>query len=62
MDIHLPVNRDSSTPIIMVIHGGAWIEGKKEDMNSFEDGLTHISLDDLRDLVLLFADAYVMLD
>lgn len=35
MDIHLPVNRDSSTPIIMVIHGGAWIEGKKEDMNSF---------------------------
>ena len=35
MDIHLPVNRDSMTPIIMVIHGGAWIEGKKEDMNSF---------------------------
>ena len=35
MDIHLPVNRDSLTPIMMVIHGGAWVEGKKEDMNSF---------------------------
>jgi acetyl esterase/lipase len=35
MDIHLPADRDSSTPVIMIIHGGAWIEGKKEDMNPF---------------------------
>ena len=32
--------------------------GYKEDMKSFEDGLSHISLDDLRDFALLFSDAY----
>lgn len=34
-DIHLPQNRDSSTPIILVIHGGAWKAGKKEEMNKY---------------------------
>jgi acetyl esterase/lipase len=33
MDIHLPDQRDSSTPVIMIIHGGAWKAGQKEDMN-----------------------------
>ena len=33
MDIHLPADRDSSTPVIMIIHGGAWKAGQKEDMN-----------------------------
>lgn len=32
-DIHLPANRDSTTPFIVVIHGGAWRAGQKEDMN-----------------------------
>jgi len=39
MDLHLPALRDSTTPILIVIHGGAWIEGKKEDMNVFVNSL-----------------------
>lgn len=31
MDVFLPVHRDSSTAIIMLIHGGAWIVGNKSD-------------------------------
>jgi acetyl esterase/lipase len=32
-DIHLPAGRSSTTPVIFVIHGGAWKAGQKEDMN-----------------------------
>lgn len=32
-DIHLPAGRSSTTPIVFVIHGGAWKAGQKEDMN-----------------------------
>jgi len=39
MDIHLPSKRDTTTPILIVIHGGAWLEGKKEDMNGFVNSL-----------------------
>ena len=34
-DVHLPAKRDSNTPIVFMLHGGAWKAGKKEDMNSF---------------------------
>lgn len=34
-DIYLPANRDSSTPVILMIHGGAWIAGQKEDFNAY---------------------------
>jgi len=34
-DIHLPANRDNSTPIILMLHGGAWKAGQKEDFNSY---------------------------
>lgn len=34
-DIHLPANRDHNTPVIFMIHGGAWKAGQKEDMNYF---------------------------
>ncbi|MEZ4912182.1 MAG: alpha/beta hydrolase [Saprospiraceae bacterium] len=35
-DLHLPANRDiNNTPIILMIHGGAWKAGKKEDFNSY---------------------------
>lgn len=34
-DIHLPSGRDKNTPIILMIHGGAWKAGKKEDLNYF---------------------------
>ncbi|MFY0644601.1 MAG: alpha/beta hydrolase [Bacteroidia bacterium] len=34
-DIHLPANRTMSTPVILMIHGGAWRAGQKEDFNSY---------------------------
>lgn len=34
-DIHLPAKRDTSTPVILMIHGGAWKAGQKEDFNSY---------------------------
>lgn len=34
-DIYLPQNRDTTTPIIVMIHGGAWKAGQKEDLNSY---------------------------
>jgi acetyl esterase/lipase len=34
MDIYLPANRDTSnTKLIVLIHGGAWLEGDKADFN-----------------------------
>jgi acetyl esterase/lipase len=34
-DIHLPAGRDSNTPVILMIHGGAWKAGQKEDLNNY---------------------------
>jgi acetyl esterase/lipase len=34
-DIYLPKNRDSNTPVILMIHGGAWKGGQKEDFNYY---------------------------
>lgn len=34
-DIHLPAGRDSNTPVILMIHGGAWKAGQKEDLNVY---------------------------
>lgn len=34
-DIYLPANRDTSTPIILMIHGGGWQTGRKEDLNGY---------------------------
>jgi acetyl esterase/lipase len=34
-DIYLPSKRDSNTPIIIMIHGGAWKGGQKEDFNAY---------------------------
>lgn len=34
-DLHLPANRDQNTPVILLIHGGAWITGAKEDLNEY---------------------------
>ncbi len=36
MDIYLPANRNSSTtPLVILIHGGGWSEGDKQDFNFF---------------------------
>jgi acetyl esterase/lipase len=34
-DVYLPANRDKNTPIILMIHGGAWKAGQKEDFNFY---------------------------
>lgn len=34
-DIYLPAGRDTSTPIVLMIHGGAWKAGQKEDFNQY---------------------------
>jgi acetyl esterase/lipase len=32
MDVYLPANRTTDTKVVIVIHGGAWVEGDKADM------------------------------
>ena len=34
-NIYLPANRNASTPVLFIIHGGAWVAGSKEDIISF---------------------------
>jgi acetyl esterase/lipase len=34
-DIYLPALRDTTTPVILMIHGGAWKAGQKEDFNNY---------------------------
>lgn len=34
-DLYLPANRNDSTPVIVMIHGGAWKAGQKEDFNPY---------------------------
>jgi acetyl esterase/lipase len=39
-DIYLPKNRSASTTkVIVLVHGGAWVEGDKSDMNGIYDYL-----------------------
>ncbi len=33
LDLYLPANRTAATKTIILLHGGSWISGKKEDMN-----------------------------
>lgn len=34
-DIYLPANRTSSTPVIVMLHGGFWSVGDKEEMSDY---------------------------
>ncbi|WP_294822373.1 alpha/beta hydrolase [uncultured Flavobacterium sp.] len=34
MDVYLPANRDENTKVIVLVHGGAWTSGSKEDVTS----------------------------
>ncbi|WP_299101117.1 alpha/beta hydrolase [uncultured Winogradskyella sp.] len=36
-DLYLPANRSSSTKTIILVHGGGWSSGDKEDMDDFKD-------------------------
>ncbi len=37
MDVYLPANRSAETPFVVLMHGGAWMAGNKEDMKGFQD-------------------------
>lgn len=39
LDISLPANRSETTPVIMLIHGGAWVFGSKGDMSILRESL-----------------------
>ncbi len=40
MDVYLPKDRnDTDTKVVIVIHGGSWIGGQKEDMTEFAVGI-----------------------
>ncbi|RZA11710.1 MAG: hypothetical protein EOP10_32640, partial [Proteobacteria bacterium] len=39
MDIYRPAESSAPTPAAIVIHGGAWIEGKRQDMAGFASEL-----------------------
>ncbi len=34
-DIHLPTGHDNTTPVIIMLHGGAWKEGAKENLHRY---------------------------
>lgn len=34
-DIYLPANRDTSTPVVLMIHGGGWQTGSKADLEHY---------------------------
>lgn len=35
LDLYLPTGRSSATPTVVLIHGGAWQAGQKEEMNTW---------------------------
>jgi acetyl esterase/lipase len=37
MDVYLPEGRDVQTPVVILIHGGAWTSGEKGDMSFIQD-------------------------
>jgi acetyl esterase/lipase len=40
MDVYLPANRsEQDTKVVIVIHGGSWVGGQKEDMTEFAVGI-----------------------
>jgi acetyl esterase/lipase len=43
MDIYLPANRSrTTTPLLVLIHGGGWVEGDKADLNDLVKGMQTI--------------------
>jgi acetyl esterase/lipase len=39
MDLLLPAGRTSATPLVVVVHGGAWVMGDKAELSFLADGL-----------------------
>jgi acetyl esterase/lipase len=50
LDLYLPANRDRNTPFVVLIHGGGWIAGDKNDMRFLQReliarGIASVSVD-----------------
>lgn len=39
MDVYLPEGRGEETPFLVLVHGGAWVEGDKGSFNALQDSL-----------------------
>ena len=39
MDVYLPANRNAKTPFVILIHGGAWVQGDKKSDRPTQDSL-----------------------
>lgn len=39
LDLGLPSNRNEGTPLVVVVHGGGWVEGDKSELNGLLIGL-----------------------
>ena len=48
-DIYLPANRTLNTKVMILVHGGGWTSGDKEDMNILKD----LMLQDLPDIAIV---------
>jgi len=48
-DLYLPANRTSETKVMILVHGGGWVSGDKEDMSAFRDYI----LDQLPDIAIV---------
>lgn len=49
MDVFLPAGRTPQTPFVMLMHGGGWVAGNKEDMKGLQElllqhGIASVSL------------------
>ncbi|AOM76393.1 alpha/beta hydrolase [Pedobacter steynii] len=46
MDVYLPAGRSKQTPLVLLIHGGAWVKAGKEDAQEYADSLfnNHIAV------------------
>ena len=44
-DIYLPADRSFETKVMMIVHGGGWTEGDKDDIDGFKDYILDQNLD-----------------
>lgn len=44
MDVFLPEGRSSTTPVVILIHGGFWVEGDKNDLLPVQQQLLNVDI------------------
>jgi acetyl esterase/lipase len=42
MDIYMPANRNDSTVVMIIVHGGAWVRGDKSEFNPYVSALQRL--------------------